>query len=84
MELHISIRDDDVASKLYDLLVALGIGRTASKLETRDANQGYDKLHCSPVRSERRKYWAWDLSDDEGALIPGDSFYGHATTSGAC
>ena len=45
MELHISIRNDDVASKLYGLLVALGSGKTASKLETRDANQGYEKLH---------------------------------------
>jgi hypothetical protein len=83
MDLHISIRDDDVSFKLYGLLVALGSGRTASILETRNSNQGYDNCTTAQCGVSDEGIGLGAQVEMKEALIPGDSFYGHATTRGA-
>jgi hypothetical protein len=80
MDLHISIRDDDVSSKLYGLLVAMGSVRTESILETRNANQGYDNCTTAQCGVSDEGIGLGAQVVMKGALIPGDSFYGHATT----
>jgi len=83
MDLHISNRDDDVSFKLYGFLVALGSCRTASILETRNANQGYENCTTAQcgVTDEGTGLGAQVAMKE--ALIPSDSFYGHANTRGA-